>query len=280
MRLMTAWALTYTRGRVWTWLRNEKGKESDAPWTLDWEIFKKKMKDMWHDRTDRLEAIRRMRYLRQGGNSVQDYTQQFDVLEPLTEWDERALVDHYKFGLNKEIAHALADKSWDNLDQLKAIAINLDVYHKDVNRSERRPTERSFPERETQKGKKGFNANRRRDKKSHTRTVTVGSINQKGTKDPKGQRKPNFRRPGNSAKTWKPKPKQLTDSEKERYRRENKCYECGSTEHYASWHKRTPQRNVAVVTKPRKQHKATDPYQDGDDLSDDFSDDLSDKENY
>lgn len=93
----------------------------------DWTSFKQRLREAFGGIDPAVQAESELQMLRQGNNPVHDYTARFLQIAADLNWNEAALIFHYRQGLSEEIKDELSHHDRPaSLDQLTALASRID----------------------------------------------------------------------------------------------------------------------------------------------------------
>lgn len=128
------YALSWMRGgTAEAWAQNRFNKTSEATFVADFDQFIKDLKAAFGDPNQKTSAQYAISRLKMTNNmSVADYTAQFEVLADRTEFNEDALVYHYKAGLLQSIHEKIHNTTTlpTTLQEWKTMAQNIDSTHR------------------------------------------------------------------------------------------------------------------------------------------------------
>ena len=120
-----AYIITLLSDRALLWATALVEKKSPICDSL--EVFTHNLRQVFDHPVSGREAARRLLDLRQGPQTVVDYTIQFRTLAEETGWEEEAMISTFYHGLAEEIKDELATRDWGyGLEVLITLAIRID----------------------------------------------------------------------------------------------------------------------------------------------------------
>ncbi len=166
-----------------------------SPICLDLKVFTDTLQQVFDHPVSGREAARRLLDLCQGNQAVADYAIDFRTLASESRWDSEALVSTFYRGLSEDVKDELASRDWgSSLEELITLAIRID--------------------------------NRVRERRRERRTPQVMPM----------QAPPNIPEMAHLNQQTEDEPMQLggtrlSPKERERRRREGRCFYCGGSDH-------------------------------------------------
>ena len=217
--LMILWASSYFQGPVQDWYIASTEKTPKAKWLHDWDKFTEKLTTLYGKPLADKKAQESLINIRQTGSAA-DYVTRFQTLTTSCGFNKTALRFLFFKGLKRNVAEqckvSLSPKR--PLEEFMALAIEIDDEHYSNTTQEAR----TFPRR-------------------------VNYANDRGNRE--GPDSGNWRqRPTNNRFGPNQRPR-LSQEERDKRFRENRCFECGQTGHIASFHRQQKEGGTKAMVK-------------------------------
>lgn len=251
-----SWAISYLGGRAHRWaqpiLRTLRTAQP-APEALYWVDFRQALNAAYGDPDRAGKAERQLRNLRQT-TSASAYTSEFERLRMDLNWDNDALIAHYKQGLKVEIVTAKVNTVWPTvLRQVQQEAIRVDNELYAIRQQYRQPRQPQNPPPQQQyQRQQGFAQYNQRPQQFAPPVNQQQQQQQRPQQGVQQQRPP---QPQGGAPRQPPPPqfqqyrnppppagmvvdgagrRRITDAERQRRRQAGLCMRCGQAGHFVA----------------------------------------------